>query len=329
MSTTVITAVAGSQMVIATRTINAPREIVFKTVSDPLMIPHWWGPRRLTTKVIKMVAMPGGSWRFLQSDNDGKEYGFHGVYHDVAIPERLVYTMEYEGMPGHATLNIDQFDEKDGITIMTSKTVFQSVEDRDQMLQWGMEEGTTEITNRLNELLENTTTSERQSGSLPQNNLQGANVAPLSITRIFDASPQSVWQYWTIPDKYMCWASPKDFTAPFASFDLRIGGKYLNCMRGPDGTEYWSTGIYKVVDEPHRLLYTDLFADEHGNVVPSSHYGMDYDIPLEMEVEVTFEDLGGKTRMRLEHRGFTDGEMNEKTRQGWNECFDKLTECLR
>jgi uncharacterized protein YndB with AHSA1/START domain len=155
------------------------------------------------------------------------------------------------------------------------------------------------------------------------------NMEPIRIIRIFDVSPQLVWQHWTIPEMYMCWGSPKDFTAPFASFDLRIGGKYLNCMRAPDGKDYWSTGIYKVIDEPRRLLYTDSFADEHGIVVPSSHYGMVDDMPLEMEVEVTFEDIGGKTKMSLEHRGFTGEDMNEKTGQGWNECFDKLAECLR
>jgi uncharacterized protein YndB with AHSA1/START domain len=153
MAHTLITAAQGSPLVIVTRTINAPREIVFKTVSDPLQVPHWWGPRRLTTTVHKMVVEPGGSWRFLQLDNEGKEYGFHGVYHAVVVPERLVYTMEYEGLPGHVTLYFDQFDEKDELTIMTSTTVFQSVEDRDQMLQWGMQEGATETTNRLNELL--------------------------------------------------------------------------------------------------------------------------------------------------------------------------------
>ena len=152
---------------------------------------------------------------------------------------------------------------------------------------------------------------------------------PIKITRIFNTSPLRVWQHWTIPELYKCWGSPKDFTTPFASFDLRIGGKYLNCMRAPDGKDYWSTGIYKVIDEPHRLLYTDSFADEHGNVVPSSHYGMAPDIPLEMEVEVTFEEIDGKTRMSLEHRGFTDQEMNGNTGQGWNECFDKLADCLR
>ena len=136
-----INAPPGSHEFIITRIFNAPRGIVFKTVTDPLLVPQWWGPRWFTTKVIKMVAMPGGTWRYIQTDKEGKEYGFHGVYHDVIIPERLIYTMEYDGMPGHVTLVIDKFTEQDGRTMMTSTTIFQSVEDRDQMLRWGMEEG--------------------------------------------------------------------------------------------------------------------------------------------------------------------------------------------
>src|SRR4030066_614634 len=148
-----ITAPPGRQEVIVTRMIHAPRELVFKTVTDPILVPQWWGPRRFSTKVHKMVVIPGGIWRFLQRDQEGKEYGFHGVYHDVVIPERLVYTMEYEGMPRHVTLYVDTFEDDKGKTIMTSTTIFESVEDRDQMLKWGMEDGTTETTNRLNELL--------------------------------------------------------------------------------------------------------------------------------------------------------------------------------
>jgi uncharacterized protein YndB with AHSA1/START domain len=164
---------------------------------------------------------------------------------------------------------------------------------------------------------------------MTQNKEQEGKAGALMITRIFDAPPQRVWQSWTVPEQYMCWGSPKDFTTPYAKFDLHIGGRYLNCMRGPNGKDYWGTGIYKVIDEPDRFVYTDSFADEHGNVVPSSYYDMIYDMPLEMEVEVTFEDIGGKTRMTLKHCGFNDEEMSEKTRQGWNECFDKLAECLR
>jgi uncharacterized protein YndB with AHSA1/START domain len=153
MGNTEFYAPPGKQEVIVTRMIHAPREVVYKTVTDPLLVPRWWGPRSLITTVHKMTVMPGGTWRFLQRDNEGIEFGFHGVYHDVIIPERLVYTMEYEGMPGHATFVIDNFVEKNGMTIITSKTIFQSIQDHDQMLQWKMEEGSTEMTDRLNELL--------------------------------------------------------------------------------------------------------------------------------------------------------------------------------
>ena len=147
-----ITAPPGRQEVIITRTINAPKEVVFKTVTDPLLIPEWWGPRRLTTFVHKMVVTPAETWRIVQQDDAGKEYGFHGVYHEVVSSDRLVYTSEFEGFPGHVSLNIDEFTEQDGQTIIKTRLVFQSVEDRDQMLQWRMEEGMRETTDRLNDL---------------------------------------------------------------------------------------------------------------------------------------------------------------------------------
>jgi uncharacterized protein YndB with AHSA1/START domain len=74
---------------------------------------------------------------------------------------------------------------------------------------------------------------------------------------------------------------------------------------------------------------TDCFADENGNVVPATHYGMGSDFPLEMLVTVTFEDLGGKTRMTLRHEGLPAGEMLEGAGTGWNESFDKLAESLK
>ena len=323
-----ITAPPGRQEVIVTRMIHAPRELVFKTVTDPILVPQWWGPRRFSTKVHKMVVIPGGIWRFLQRDKEGKEYGFHGVYHDVVIPERLVYTMEYEGMPGHVTLNIDKFTEHDGITIMTSHTIFQSVEDRDQMLQWGMEEGVSETTNRLNELLANDYKHEREEKTMTHHEGHEGNGKSLIITRVFNVPLKHVWRRWTDPDEFKCWWGPREFTAPYARVDFRIGGKYLASMRGPDGKEYWSTGTYKEIIEPNRIVYTDSFSDEHGNIVPASYYGMTSDMPIEMEVEVTFEDIGGKTRMILEHCGLPEGEELDNAREGWSQSFDKLEECL-
>jgi uncharacterized protein YndB with AHSA1/START domain len=154
------------------------------------------------------------------------------------------------------------------------------------------------------------------------------NGTSIKISRVFNAPPDRVWKRWTDPDQFLCWWGPKDFTGSYAKFDLRVGGKYLGCMRGPDGTEYWGTGTYKEIIEPNRIVYTDSFADEHGNIVPASYYGMGSDMMTELEVEITFEDIGGKTRMTLEHCGLPEGEMLEQTKDGWNQSFDKLAECL-
>jgi uncharacterized protein YndB with AHSA1/START domain len=151
----------------------------------------------------------------------------------------------------------------------------------------------------------------------------------LIITRIFDAPRELVWKAWTEPERVMRWWGPKDFTSPVCKIDLRVGGKYLFCMRSPDGQDYYSTGIYQKIDPMNELVYTDSFADEHGNVVPASHYGMGEDFPLETQVTVTFEDFEGRTRMTLRHVGLPAGETSELAGAGWSESFDKLAESLR
>jgi uncharacterized protein YndB with AHSA1/START domain len=148
------------------------------------------------------------------------------------------------------------------------------------------------------------------------------------IVRTFDAPRELVWKAWTDPQHFMRWWGPKDYTCPFCEMDLRVGGKYLNCMRSPEGKEYWGTGVFREIIPMERLVFTDSFADEHGNVVPATHYGFNSDFPLEMLVKVTFEDLGGRTKMTLEHIGIPTGPESEGTQQGWNESFDKLDESL-
>jgi uncharacterized protein YndB with AHSA1/START domain len=143
----------GKQEIIITRLFDAPLETVFKAYTDPKLIPQWWGPRGLTTTVDKMEVKPGGSWRFVQRDVEGNEYAFHGVYHLIESPARLVYTFEFEGMPGHVLLATVTFEDQDGKTKLTDRSVFQSVADRDGMLQSGMEEGASESMDRFAELL--------------------------------------------------------------------------------------------------------------------------------------------------------------------------------
>lgn len=151
----------------------------------------------------------------------------------------------------------------------------------------------------------------------------------LTITRIFDAPRELVWKAWTEPEHVMRWWGPKDFTSPVCRLDLRVGGKYLFCMKSPDGQEFWSTGVFREIVPMERLVYTDSFADEQGNVVPASHYGMSEDFPIELLVTLTFEDYQGKTKMTLTHLGLPAGEMTDLTEAGWNESFDKLAESLK
>ena len=143
----------GTHQIVITRSFDAPRELVFKAFTDPDAVRQWWGLRGHETLVDQLEARAGGRWRFVQRSQDGDENGVHGVYHEATAPERIVYTFEWEGMPGHVLLETITFEEQDGKTHMTDSSVFQSVADRDGMLQSGMESGAAESMDRLDEYL--------------------------------------------------------------------------------------------------------------------------------------------------------------------------------
>lgn len=154
MSKTTVVAEPGRQDIILSRVFAAPRDRVYGAYTDPQAIPHWWGPRFLTTTVDRMEVRKGGVWRFVQRDTQGNQYAFNGVYHDAVAPERIVSTFEFEGAPGHVALETATFEElPDGSTRLTVRTVFQTVEDRDAMLRTGASEGGSESWDRLEELL--------------------------------------------------------------------------------------------------------------------------------------------------------------------------------
>lgn len=167
-----------------------------------------------------------------------------------------------------------------------------------------------------------------------ESSVAGCGFAPTAcgseivITRIFDAPQELAWRVWTEPDFVMQWWGPKGFTCPSCRIDLRVGGTYLLCMRSPEGRDFWSTGVYKEIGKPGRIVCTDSFADEKGNVVPATYYGMSPDIPREMLVTVTFEVQSGRTRLTLRHAGLPEGEMSDLTKAGWNESLDKYAGIL-
>ena len=143
----------GKQELISTVIIDAPRELVFKAYTDPELFKRWWGPRRLQNRIETFDSRPGGSWRVIQVDADGSEYGFHGVTHDAVAPERICQTFEYEGVPGHVALQTATFEALGNKTKIVAHLVFQSVMDRDGMVASGMRSGADESMERLAELL--------------------------------------------------------------------------------------------------------------------------------------------------------------------------------
>jgi uncharacterized protein YndB with AHSA1/START domain len=153
-------------------------------------------------------------------------------------------------------------------------------------------------------------------------------VEDLVITRVFDAPREAVWKAWTDPEHFMRWWGPEGYTAPACKIDLRVGGKYLYCMRSPEGKDYWGTGVYRDIVPVERIVFTDSFADEKGNVVPASHYGMQGEWPLELLVTVMFEVDGGKTIMTLQHAGIPSDTVRD-CEAGWSGSFDKLAESFQ
>jgi len=143
----------GVPSVVISSAFDAPRELVYRAHIEPELLVQWLGPRRLNMTIDHQEVRDGGRWRFVHRDADGNEFGFHGVFHGEPSPEVTVRTFEYEGAPGHVSLETLTLDELDGKTLARTVSVYQSVEDRDAMVQSGMEKGVREGTERLEELL--------------------------------------------------------------------------------------------------------------------------------------------------------------------------------
>lgn len=145
----------GKQELFITREFDAPRALVYKAHVDPKLYVQWLGPHGYEMILETFEPVSGGKYRYIHKDKDGNEYGFHGTFHEVS-EELMIQTFEFEGMPerGHVALDTMHLEElPGGRTRITIHSVYQSVEDRDGMVQSGMETGIREGYERLDEIL--------------------------------------------------------------------------------------------------------------------------------------------------------------------------------
>jgi uncharacterized protein YndB with AHSA1/START domain len=154
MTTKTTVSLPSNTEIVTERIFNAPRQVVYDTFTDPALIPEWWGPRGTKTVVDQMDVRTGGKWRFVHDPGTEQETAFRGEYREVNPPESVTQTFEWEGMPGHVIVETAYMEDLgDGRTKLRTVSTFASVEDRDGMLQSGMESGLQETHDRFEELL--------------------------------------------------------------------------------------------------------------------------------------------------------------------------------
>jgi uncharacterized protein YndB with AHSA1/START domain len=153
MGKTNITAEPGVPQVIVTREFDAPRDLVLRAFTEPDLLVQWLGPRKYAMTIDHYDVRAGGSYRYVHRDDAGNEFAFHGVFHSDPNPDSWVQTFEFEGYPGHVSMDTLSLEERDGKTLLRTNSLFQSVADRDGMVSAGMAEGMNEGYERLDELL--------------------------------------------------------------------------------------------------------------------------------------------------------------------------------
>lgn len=134
------------------RVFNASRDRVWQAFTDPALVAQWWG-RGNKLVIERMQVERGGHWRFVEHTPDGV-HGFEGRYREVTPPERIVYTFEWDGMPGYVTVETVTFEDLgDDRTRVVTTGLFYTTEERDGMLSSGMEQGLNQSYAALDRLL--------------------------------------------------------------------------------------------------------------------------------------------------------------------------------
>jgi uncharacterized protein YndB with AHSA1/START domain len=159
------------------------------------------------------------------------------------------------------------------------------------------------------------------------------------IERIFNAPRELVWKAWTDEEMAKKWWGPEGFTAPSIKMDLRVGGKYIFAMQGEPGSQWedvsYSAGVYKEIVPHEKLVITDYFSDENGNLMDPEKFGQDPNFPKEAEVTVLFEEIeGGKTKLSIKYpKPETEAQMEailkSRMEDGWQSSLNKLEASLK
>lgn len=144
------------------------------------------------------------------------------------------------------------------------------------------------------------------------------------VTRVFDAPRELVWKAWTDPKYVQQWWGPKGFTSPFCRMDFRVGGKFLYCMKSPDGQEFWNGGEYHEIVPFEKIVSSMYFADSKGNKVEPADYGIEHEAMEDEPDMILFEDLGnGRTKLTFIGNETMQNAIKSGQLEGMKQILDK------
>jgi len=300
-----VVAPAPANEIVLTRLFDAPRELLFDAWTNPLHIPHWYGPHGFSTTVQEMSVVPGGEWRLIMRGPDGREYRNHIVFSEVDRPSRLIYRHAHE--PGAEIADQEvfvTFESRGEQTLLTLRMIFSSAEERDR------------IERTYHAIEGGMGTLARLAAYTPQVAEANKDERTLTLTRTIKAPRELVFAAWTDPVHLAQWWAPKNFTNPICEADARPGGRWHIVMRGPDGQDYPCGGVYEYVAPPERLSFTNNATAPDGSVIMRGF------------TSVTFAEQDGNTILTLETRALplipAMVRAIQGMDQGWGESLDKL-----
>lgn len=283
--------------IVATRTFDAPRELVWAAWTDPRHVARWWGPRGFTNTISRMEVRPGGAFHLVMHGPDGTDYRNEWEYVEATPPERIV--LDHLG-GGHRFRLTATFEASGARTTVTMRMTFESAAERDRTVAaFRADDGLSQNIERLGEYL----------GASPS----AAPAREVVVTRLLAAPRALVFEAWWRPEHLARWWGPRGFALETCDLDFRPGGAYRMSMRGPDGTEVPFHGVYRELVPQQRIVFSAVVGPGPGDWVLTT---------------VSFADEGGGTRLTVRQTVPGNAAMGEGQEQGWTETLERLAEHL-
>jgi uncharacterized protein YndB with AHSA1/START domain len=301
-----------------TRSFRAPKALVYDACTKAEHLCRWQAPYKYKIENCEVDAKVGGLWKMTQTDPEGAAYFFHGEFLELTPPDRIVSTFACEGFPGVMRQTLE-FAEADGVTTITVFAEFDSKEERDAMVDSGMEWGAGQSYDRLETQL----MFEHDDPRYPR----------FAITREFAAPKELVWKAWTEAERLQKWWGPKGCSIRVAKLDLAPGGIFHYGMEWEGHGVMWGRFIYRAIDPTDRLEFVNSFSDETGGVTRAPFSA---NWPLEVLNVLTLTENDGKTVVHLEGGPITGSAAEldqfcgffESLNQGFGGTFDQLADYL-